>query len=272
MSGSEKRFHMLLNARSAFDIGTLRIDGTELSPGDAIPSDGDPRIDRALRGFFFTCGPDHIRHPEPIAAAVGSHFPLHGSVCGTPVLRVEETVGGTVRSADIEIALATGGKALLSRRWTLRESGASLADRITNIGMAPFAPMLMYHMNIAGRLFSDSTGITSTAFGSARRGWRFGEGESAHFCLPAAAGEDGWARVEVGPFEALDGRSLVVRFATETLPFLQMWRCQRGAADVVSVEPVSHRIASRVDLAAAGELPMLDPGTSLDYALAFDVL
>ena len=75
----------------------------------------------------------------------------------------------------------------------------------------------------------------------------------------------------LGPFEALAGRSLVVRFFTGTLPFLQVWRCQIGTANVIGIEPVSHRLAKRTELAAAGEMPMLEPGGTVEYALAFQV-
>ncbi|WP_275783580.1 DUF4432 family protein [Pararhizobium gei] len=272
MSDDDHQFHMLLDTESALDIGVLFVDGLDLSPGAAIPSDGDPRIDHALCGFFFTCGPDHIRHPEPVDVEAASFFPLHGSLCGTPAALAKQSEDGRACSADIEVNLATGGRARLSRRWTLTRAGASLVDRVVNTGTEPFAPMLMYHMNIAGRLFTPDTRIAASAFGDERRHWRFGKGESAHFCLPAGAdAEDGWAKVEIGPFDALAGRSLVVRFATATLPFLQMWRCQRGSADVVSIEPVSHRIAKRQELGARGELPMLAPGQAVGYAMSFEI-
>ena len=53
----------------ALDVASAVFQGVDIAPGSAIPSDGDPRIDRALPGFLFTCGPDHIRHPVPIEGA-----------------------------------------------------------------------------------------------------------------------------------------------------------------------------------------------------------
>ena len=55
-----------LDETSVFDIGACVVDGVDLAPGRAIPDDGDPRIDHSLEGFLFTCGPDHIRHPQPL--------------------------------------------------------------------------------------------------------------------------------------------------------------------------------------------------------------
>ncbi|OJG00311.1 DUF4432 domain-containing protein [Rhizobium sp. 58] len=270
-------FQILLDRQSALDIGAFVVDGTDLAPGIAIPSDGDLRIDHALQGFFFTCGPDHVRHPEPIAGGPeGRLYPLHGSLCGTPVGRTEMT-GADDRPgcfAETSVDLADGGTALVSRHWAISDGASeiTLSDRVTNTGETAFAPMLMYHMNIGGWLCGESTLISGAMMADGSEHFLFGEGDSAHLCLPAAeTAVDGWARLALGPFEALGGRSLQVRFRVDTLPFLQIWRCQRGTADVVSIEPVSHRIASRTALAEAGELPLLHPGETIDYALAFRV-
>lgn len=279
ISGGDREddFQILLDRQSALDIGAFVVDGIDLSPGTAIPSDGDPRIDHALQGFFFTCGPDHVRHPEPVeGGSDGQRFPLHGSLCGTPVgqTRMSQPDEPPGCCAQIEVSLANGGTASVSRRWAVDTETAevTLRDRVTNIGERPFAPMLMYHMNIGGWLAGAQTQIHGTMFADEKRHWRFGEGERGLFCIPATPGaEDGWARVVLGPFEALAGRSLAVRFFTGTLPFLQVWRCEAGAANVIGIEPVSHRLAKRTELADAGEMPMLEPGETVEYALAFHV-
>ena len=267
--GGEGSFHILLDRQSALDIGAFVVDGVDLSPGTAIPSDGDPRIDHALKGFLFTCGPEHIRHPEAIEGGEG-RYPLHGSLAGTPVLesQMDEAAGCT---GIVELDLAGGGRARLERRWSIDASAVHLQDRVTNIGEKAFAPMMMYHINLGGWLMAAETMISADAFAGEDRPWRFGEGESAHFCLPAK-GDDDWSGVTLGPFPALSGRFLQVRFATATLPYLQMWRCQRGGADVVSIEPVSHRIAKRPDLTAAGEMPLLQAAASVSYELTFRIV
>ena len=266
--------HLLFDRSSALDIAAFVTAGIDLSPGDAIPSDGDPRIDRALAGFLFTCGPDHIRHPEPIEGRdEGVRYPLHGSLAGTPVGRTEMSPDGLCCSAFTEVDLACGGRATIERVWQVVEngSGVMLNDRVVNIGACAFAPMMMYHMNIAGRLLGNETRIESASVEGGSLAWRFGEGESAHFCRTAARGEDGWAEVSLSQLPGLQGRALHVRFLADTLPFLQMWRCQRGGANVVSIEPASHRIAKRAELAASGELELLGPGQSRHYALSFRV-
>ncbi len=266
--------HLLFDRSSALDIAAFVTAGVDLSPGDAIPSDGDPRIDRALAGFLFTCGPDHIRHPEPVERH-GDHvrYPLHGSLAGTPVSWTEMSPAGLRCSAVTEVDLACGGRAAIERVWQVDENGhgVMLEDRVVNIGASAFAPLMMYHMNIAGRLLGDETRIESASLEGGSLAWRFGEGDSAHFCRTAVAGDDRWAEVSLSALPGLKGRALHVRFLTETLPFLQMWRCQRGGANVVSIEPASHRLAKRVELSACGELDLMEPGQSRDYALAFRV-
>lgn len=261
---------VFLDESSALDIGAFLVDGVDLSPGEAVPSDGDQRIDHALRGFLFTCGPDHIRHPEAVQEGETPLFPLHGSLCGTPVRSTAATTNRC--DAEIDIALADSGTARLDRRWAIDEETGEIAllDRMTNTGKTGFPAMMMYHLNIGGRLLDAATRIVSRTVAGGDMGWRFGEGESAHFCLPAVA-NDGWAEVCLGPLPTLKGKSLIVRFSSTTLPYLQMWRCQRGGADVISIEPVSHRIAKRPLLAAAGEMPLLEPDASIDYALSFRV-
>ncbi|APG85128.1 hypothetical protein SAMCFNEI73_Ch2495 [Sinorhizobium americanum] len=267
--------HLLFDRSSALDIAAFLTDGIDLSPGAAIPSDGDPRIDRALAGFLFTCGPDHIRHPEPVAGRDDQVcYPLHGSLAGTAVSWTEMSADGLRCSALTEVDLACGGRAAIERVWQVHGNGRGvmLKDRVVNIGASAFAPMMMYHMNIGGRLLGDETRIDSASVEGGSLAWRFGEGESAHFCRTAVAGEDPWAEVSLSSLPGLQGRALHVRFLTDTLPFLQMWRCQRGGANVVSIEPASHRIAKRVELSAAGELDLLEPGQLRDYALAFGVV
>ncbi|WEX76376.1 DUF4432 family protein [Sinorhizobium numidicum] len=271
-SGAES--HLLFDRSSALDIAAFVVDGTDLSPGAAIPSDGDPRIERALSGFLFTCGPDHIRHPEPIDGHEGgARYPLHGSLAGTAVARTEMSADGRRCTAVTEGDLACGGRAAVERQWRVDEDARSvmLEDHVVNIGRSAFAPMIMYHMNIAGRLLGDGTHIVSPSVEGGCRAWRFGEGESAHFCVPAFAGDGRWSEVSLTALPGLEDRTLHVRFRTDTLPFLQMWRCQRGGANVISIEPASHRLAKRTELAASGELDLLEPGQRRDYALAFTV-
>lgn len=263
-----------LDLTSALDIGSCRVGGVELSPGRAVPDDGDPRILHAVGGFLFTCGPDHIRHSEPIAGTSGRKYPLHGSMAATKpeIIAHDRRETSEEVIARVIIRMAQGGEAEILRTW--RMDGATgdvmLVDRLTNIGPHPFAPMLMYHMNIGAHLFDDDTMLAGSMFEEPGMGWTFGEGEGHVFCVPAAAEEGSdFARVVLGPIAPLGGKSLAVRFATDTLPHLQMWRNQASPAHVLGIEPVSHPWRKRDELGAAGLMTLLAPGEFLIYRLSF---
>jgi len=264
---------LFLDQKSVLDIGSCFVGEVDIAPGRAIPDDGDPRIDHSLEGFLFTCGPDHIRHPEPIAGRKdGKRYPLHGSFSSHPaeILFWDVQEGGAECRAKVSIKLADGGKALLERHWRIDgETGnVCLTDKVTNTGSKPFPPVQMYHMNIGAWLFDGDVRLTGRMLENGSLPWNFGEDPGGVFCVPAANGAS-WAEVTLGPIAAIGGSTLKVQFRTDTLPWLQVWRNQQAPAHVLGIEPVSHRWASRDELARNGELKELRPGESVDYALRF---
>ncbi len=262
---------LMLDEGSVLDIGACVVGGVDLAPGRAIPDDGDPRIDHSLEGFLFTCGPDHIRHPEPIDGGSGGIYPLHGSFSSHPardILLAGES-GDTECRAIVDVTLADGGSARLERCWRMNgETGeVSLSDTVTNTGKSAFPAFLMYHMNLGARHFDDGMRLEGAMLDGGGFPWAFGEGDGGVFCVPA--GKGGWAEVRLGPIAAIGGKTLLVRFRTDTLPFLQVWRNQAAPAHVLGIEPVSHRWEPRARLAERGELVDLAPGESREYRLAF---
>ncbi|UJW74170.1 DUF4432 family protein [Rhizobium sp. SL42] len=259
-----------LDEGSVFDIGACVVDGVDLAPGRAIPDDGDARIDHSLEGFLFTCGPDHIRHPQPMPGGEGL-FPLHGSYSSHPAEAVEVSTesGDLVARATVPVVLADGGRARLDRIWRLKaDSGeVQLSDVVTNTGGAPFPAFLMYHMNLGAKHFDDGVRLEGAMLDDGGFPWTFGEKDGGIFCVPA--GKGGWAELRLGPIRAIGGKRLKVRFRTDTLPYLQVWRNQKAPAHVLGIEPVSHRWESRDALEARGEFVMLAPGESREYGLAF---
>ena len=128
----------------------------------------------------------------------------------------------------------------------------------------------MYHMNIGARLFDDNVRLAGEMFEGGGFSWRFGEEPGGVFCVPVKG--EGWAQMSVGPIAAIGGRTLRVAFRADTLPYLQMWRNQQSPADVMGIEPVSHRWVDRAQLREAGEFIMLQPGESRRYGLRFSIL
>jgi hypothetical protein len=266
-----------LDETSVFDIGACVVDGIDIAPGRAIPDDGDPRIDHSLEGFLFTCGPDHIRHPQPIAGDEnGKRYPLHGSFSSHPAEIIDWVVsnGNAQAVAKVPVSLVDGGTARLDRQWTIdgKSGEIRLEDRVTNTSDKARPVFHMYHMNVAARLFDDAVRLSGEMFENGGFGWRFGQEPGGVFCVSAGEGPDGWAEMTLGPIAAIGGRTLRVAFRTDTLPYLQMWRNQQDPAHVLGIEPVSHRWVDRAELEAAGEFNMLQPGESRSYGLRFSIL
>ncbi len=270
MFSGPKGPRLALDEGSVFDIGSCIVDGVDLAPGRAIPDDGDPRIDHSLEGFLFTCGPDHIRHHEPIPGT-DLDYPLHGSFSANPAHSLEVTAEGEdlVARGAVDVTLAAGGHARLQREWRLKgESGeVQLADTVVNVGDTAFPTFLMYHMNLGAKHFDPATRLEGAMLEGGGFAWAFGEGDGGIFCVPA--GHGGWAELRLGPIAAIGNKRLKVRFRTDTLPHLQIWRNQKAPAHVLGIEPVSHRWVGRAELEAAGEFNILQPGESRDYGLAF---
>lgn len=273
----EQSFRLDLTPQSVLDVGSAVFHGVDLSPGSAVPTDGDPRIDKALPGFLFTCGPDHIRHPVPIeGASDGRRYPLHGSLSSNPAqdILIEEDEGEVICEGRVAVSLAQGGSAALARRWRAdrRVGHITLDDVISNTGDTPWPRFAMYHINFGTGLFDESTRLTGAMLPGGSLPWRFGDGATQIFCVPATeTSEHGWAEIAVGPIAALNGRSVHIRFRIDSLPYLQVWRNQSPGSAVLGIEPVSHRFAPRDDLIAAGDAPDFTPGESASYGLAFEV-
>lgn len=265
---------ILLDESSVLDIGSCFVNDIDMAPGRAIPDDGDGRIDHSLEGFLFTCGPDHIRHPDGIEGdAAGRKYPLHGSFSSHPAeITFWEMQGEDAEChAQVRVVTADGGTALLERHWRI-DSGTGevcLQDRVTNTGATPMARMHMYHMNIGAWLFDGAVHLSGAMLEGGQMAWNFGSEPGSVVCMPAAVDGESWAEVALGPIAAIGGSTLKVRFRTDTLPYLQIWRNQKAPAHVLGIEPVSHRLASRKELQETGELQWLQPGESTEYALRF---
>ncbi|SFB48499.1 protein of unknown function [Rhizobium sp. NFR07] len=265
---------LMLDESSVLDIGSCFVNDVDIAPGRAIPDDGDPRIDHSLEGFLFTCGPDHIRHPDLIDGKSNGHkFPLHGSFSSHPAeIQFWDAQGDDAECrAKVKVATADGGSALLERHWRIDNTTGEvcLQDRVTNTGDRSMARVHMYHMNVGAWLFDDAVHLSGRMLEGGGTPWGFGPDPGSVFCVSAREEGKEWAEVALGPIAALGGSTLKVKFKTDGLPYLQIWRNQAAPAHVLGIEPVSHRLASRKELKESGELEWLKPGESADYALRF---
>ncbi|KRB50949.1 hypothetical protein ASE04_13620 [Rhizobium sp. Root708] len=264
---------LMLDETSLMDIGGCIVEGVDIAPKAAVPDDGDARILHSVQGFLFTCGPDHIRHREPIPGVEGGVFPLHGSAAGHPAKTVSTTFedGNAECRAEIEVTTVEGLTARIERHWFIdgNTGETHLRDKVTNTSDRTTPAFLMYHMNIGGKWFDEGTRLEGAMLENGGFNWRFGEELGDIFCVEAPATQGQFAEVRLGPMAAVGGKTLRVRVLAETLPHLQVWRNQKAPADVLGIEPVSHRWVSRGELEAAGEFVMLAPGESREYGLSF---
>jgi hypothetical protein len=264
---------LMLDETSVLDIGGCIVEGIDIAPKRAIPDDGDPRIDHSLEGFLFTCGPDHIRHRQPIPGIDGKIYPLHGSASGYPakVLWTTFENGNAECRADIDITTVEGLPQRIERLWQIdgATGEVSLEDRVVNTSDETVPTFLMYHMNTGGKWLDGGTRLEGRMLDAGGFPWTFGEEPGGIFCVEAPATEDGFAEIRLGPIAAVGGKTLRVRVRADTLPYLQIWRNQKAPADIVGIEPVSHRWVLRHELEAAGEFNLLKPGESHSYGLRF---
>jgi hypothetical protein len=265
---------LMLDETSVLDIAGCVVEGVDIAPKKAVPDDGDARISHSVEGFLFTCGPDHIRHREPIPGRTdGKVYPLHGSASGhaAKVLWTRFENGNAECRADIDLTTVEGLSARIERHW--RIDGATgevhLEDKVVNTSTETVPTFLMYHMNIGGKWFDAGTRLEGRMLEGEGFPWNFGEEPGGIFCVEGPATQGGFAEVRLGPIAAIGGKTLRVRVLAETLPHLQVWRNQKAPADVLGIEPVSHRWVSRAELQAGGEFNMLKPGESRSYALSF---
>lgn len=258
-----------LDPGSVLDLRGVRAGGVDFAPGLEIVDDGDARIWHSLQGFLFTCGPDHIRHPDDFEKGIG-RYPIHGSVAGHPATLIY--YASDRARAEIPVRLVEGGEALIEREWRIGADGwVELRDRVVNMGDEPFASMTMYHMNIGCRLLGPETRLEGAMFENGGMAWEFFDDPGGVFCVPAAPFADaaGLAHVRLGPVASAGGLSLDLRFDTQTLPYLQMWRARRAGVNVMGIEPCTHRWESRAVLREAGEIIDLARGDSREFSLAF---
>ena len=244
--------------RQGLDLTRIKLNGTAFAPLHDAPDSPDAVIRQALRGFMFTCGPEHIRQPE-------AGYPLHGSFVRTPACNVSVARNGaeTVVSGHIKLDLPMGGQATVIREWTVLDHSTqvTLRDRVQNTGMAPFAPMLMYHVNIGGRFLGPDTVLR---LGDDALEIRHLEGQS-HNCV-SMAGQQAMITGMAGP-----ARSLTLRAEGFAGRFFQWWHLITDTDSILSLEPASHDRKTRAALDDEDQLPSLAPGAATETCVVFSL-
>lgn len=243
------------------DLRHVVFGGVDLAPRAA--GVWEPGSRRPLDGFMFTCGPDHIRQPVSETTADGTtvNWPLHGSFVGSSAERIcfEETRAGYALGAFVAVNAADGATYEIQRRYDISKAPLTicLTDSISGIGRSLIRPMIMYHVNFEGRFLGKGAAVSASAWAA---GIPRHEGVERH-CARFTPSE---ARIVLtqAPVAAV-----TVATRSETLGWLQVWRQKSALGEIVSVEPVSHALLPRAELAARGLLNALGPGETREYSM-----
>ncbi|MBN9306676.1 MAG: DUF4432 family protein [Devosia sp.] len=264
----------LVMAGRGLDVGTLNYQGVPLawqSPGGlAGPGLWQPDRDdgqgfnRGFSGLLMTCGLDSIRQPR--AGGV-----LHGSLPGTPA---RLTACGEDWDRDEPVLFCAGevvqarygGANLRLRRRIEAPIGGSvirLTDIVENVGPSPQQHALLYHLNfgfpsigpgstvrvgdetLLGPLRFPDASVSQTP---ACRALPRGGDVTCRLITPKPEGE-----LEIG-----------ITFATETLPFLQLWQDLRPRAGILAIEPCT---SDRTPEGFSETETVLAPGETRSYRL-----
>lgn len=245
--------------QQCLDLRHVHHKGFYLEPHDEAPALTDPIIARALQGFLFTCGADHIRQPwEEHRDQNTIRWPLHGTLPRTPAAECRVTPREYCHevSGTIDVAHADGSKSQLRRSYRLfpNEYRLELCDELVNVGHVAFPPMLMYHLNIGGKLLSDQTCIQGSAWDPE---------------IPQQQGEhkECGAAPDTIVIAPLKGPVRAMELTSQGFPFLQVWHMAQGLSRVISIEPATHDLAPRRELERTQSLKLLHPKETLRFKL-----
>ena len=283
-------------ADRTLDLGQARFRGVPVAwigpngyrspflPG--VPEHGHSPMERGLAGLMTTCGFEHARLPAPRERPPGfldANHPLHGSIPFTPADEVNarlDVESGVLRVEGRVTQFILDGPSYELRRTIVAPLGGAvieIADAVANIGFAPAPLMALYHFNFGWPAVAD--GARFERRGGNRGGGgpppappRGGAGPPVPFApLPLTPlGGEPARHVDCAPSLAREGRAAArlagphvgveIDYDAAALPFLQSWRRTEPGLNVFSVEPITHRLAPRAELEAAGELRALAPG------------
>lgn len=281
-------------ADRALDIAACTMNGLSLawmSPaGNVHPAYYEASGAGWLRSFpgglLTTCGLDQFGAPS---SDQGESYGLHGRIGNTPAEQVSYRaywsgdeylleISGEMRQARLF------GENLVLRRQILSRLGSNIieiADSVTNEGFTPQPHMILYHCNPGFPLVSPQSrldipaGRTHARDAFAQEGlahWQQFDAPTADYAEQVfrheATATDGWVTVTVEN----PALRLQIAYEQENLPHLFQWKMMGQGAYVLGIEPAnSSAIQGRSFARSSGDLPVLQPGETVEYRLRFSV-
>lgn len=272
------------------DLGQVRVGGVPLA---WLSPTGFPRASvhdvdgggwaRAFGGgLLTTCG---LRNVGPAANDGGEQHPMHGRYTSLParVVRAEASREEVVVEAVVRETAVFGADLELRRRITLPvgERLLRVDDVLTNRGLEPVEPMVLYHLNFGWPLVDAGTRLESPATAVHPRDADAAAGADTWDVFPAPTPrypEQVFAHelpadrpVEVRVLNPR-GLGVAVRFDTARLPGLFQWRVAQPGLYVLGVEPaLVPTILGRTAAREQGLLRPLAPGASLPLGVEIEV-
>jgi hypothetical protein len=277
-----------LHPDRALDIGAATCDGIPLawisSTGFAGPGSYEPADRGWLRtfggGLLTTCGLDSFGPPaddeDGVAGMHGRIGHLPAQLTGVEVSSDRITVSGTVRQTAV-----FAENLVLRRRLTteIGSSAVSVQDTVTNEGSSSTPHMVLYHVNLGWPLLDEGVVVdiphatVEPRDPDARHGMdqRYDIGgpvpDFREQVFIHVAGTERRATV------TNEARRLrfTLRYS-ETLPAIFQWKMTALQHYVLGLEPANTpAIQGRAAARAAGRLPRLEPGQSVDYRVDLEV-
>jgi len=280
------------------DILTARFAGRpvawESAVGPVAPERYDPEGFRWLRSFggglLTTCGLRHFGAPD---AEGGEAWGLHGRGsnlsarhvavnCGWVGDAYRISVRGQVDEAEVFKPTLRLDRAIEA---ALGSSRIAVRDRLTNLGHAASAAMLLYHVNLGWPLVSEDSrllveydsirGVTDEAQAAVDRHGTFqppteGFSEQVYLLEPKRYA-DGTCRAAMVRPGLGNGLAVSLTWNKDALPYMAEWKMMGEGTYVVGVEPMLCPFPPREALRERGLMPELVPGESRDLGVTIQV-
>jgi hypothetical protein len=272
----------------ALDIGAASYDGVPLawlsSTGFTAPARYEPEGLGWLRtfggGLLATCGLDSFGPPaddeDGVAGMHGRIGSIPAQLTGVEASGDRISVSGTVRQT------AVFGENLVLRRQVTTETGSSVlsvADTVTNEGSSSSPHMILYHVNLGWPLL-DEGAVVDVAHDAvtprdvvAEQG--LGQQHEIGAPVPGFAEQVFIHRAATDRCATVTNEARKLRLTlsySDTLPAIFEWKMTATQHYVLGLEPANTaEMQGRGAARAAGRLPRLEPGDSVDYRVDVEV-
>lgn len=275
----------------ALDIGAVTYRGIPISwhsptgfPAPGLTTDTGTGWLRSFGGgLLATCGLD--AYGPPSATADGRAYPMHGRVGSAPgvVTQTRVTDDEILVEGEVRQAAVFGENLVLRRKIRIPIGGSTLAveDTVTNEAAVRSGHMVLYHVNFGwplvdvGAQLEIPSNSVSPRDAAAERGlgewFRIGPPKSGYAEQVFRHNFSGQGATEVSLDNPAQDVRVRMMFDAAVLPALHQWKMLGEGHYVLGLEPTNVDWSrGRAEAEAAGVLPMLEPGESVNYRLEFE--